>query len=153
MRFFEMEVLKDGQQLYEVIVNDSEEENKVLRSAAFQRVVPEVYTYRCAITGMQVSNDRHVRLIDACHIVPWVDTFDDSISNGIALSPTLHRAFDRGMIGIAEDYSVIVAKDLREAESAHALLPFRGQRLNLPYSREHWPGLKNLAEHRERWGL
>jgi hypothetical protein len=34
--------------------------------------------------------------------------FNRSISNGLALSPTFHRAFDRDLIAISDNYRVLV---------------------------------------------
>lgn len=134
-------------------VQEEEEEEQVLRSAAFKRKIPELYGHRCAITGLQVSSDRPASLIDACHIAPWADSFDDTISNGIALCPNMHRAFDRGLVGIASDMTVLVAADLRETESAYAIRPFAGRRLMLPVNERFHPAAENLAKHRERFGL
>jgi len=134
-------------------LQDEEEEEQVLRGAAFKRKIPELYDYRCAITGLRVQNSRAVNLIDACHIVPWADSYNDTISNGIALCPNMLRAFDRGLISIADDLTVLVAPDLRENESSHAIRPFVGKPLLLPKERQNWPALDNLAKHRERWGM
>lgn len=134
-------------------LQDEEEEEQVLRGAAFKRKIPELYDHRCAITGLRVQNRRAVNLIDACHIVPWADSFDDTISNGIALCPNMHRAFDRGLISIADDLTVLVAADLRENESSYAIRPFAGKSMMLPTDKRHWPAPENLARHRERWGF
>jgi putative restriction endonuclease len=131
---------------------EEEEEEVVLRSAAFKRKVPELYGHRCAITGLQVRSTRGPSLIDACHIVPWADSFDDTISNGIALCPNMHRAFDRGLISIAADYTVLVARDLQETDSTHAIRPFAGKPLLLPGDTHHRPAPEKLAQHRERFG-
>jgi putative restriction endonuclease len=134
-------------------LQDDEEEEQVLRGAAFKRKIPELYDHRCAITGLRVQNRRATSLIDACHIVPWADSFNDTITNGIALCPNMHRAFDRGLISIADDLTVLVAADLRENESSHAIMPFAGKSLLLPAEREHWPAQENLSRHRERFGF
>jgi putative restriction endonuclease len=83
--------------------------------------------------------------------VPWADSFNDTITNGIALCPNMHRAFDRGLISISDDLTVLVAADLRENESSHAITPFAGKPLLLPAQREHWPARENLSRHRERF--
>lgn len=134
-------------------LQDEEEEEQVLRGAAFKRKVPQLYGQRCAVTGLRVQSERRASLIDACHIVPWADSFDDTISNGIALCPNMHRAFDRGLISIASDHTLLVASDLRENESVYAIRPFAGKPLLLPTDRAHWPAEGNLSRHRERWGF
>lgn len=132
---------------------DAEEEEQILRSAAFKRKIPELYGHRCAITGLQVVSRSRTQLIDACHIVPWAESYDDTITSGIALSPTLHRAFDRGLIAISSDLRVLVAHDLREADSAHAIRPLAGRPLHLPADPRHHPSRENLARHRARHGF
>jgi putative restriction endonuclease len=73
------------------------------RDATFARRVLEAYGNRCAICGYQL------RLLDAAHIVPVADSLStDRTENGLALCPTHHRAFDRGIIGIAEDGTIVV---------------------------------------------
>ena len=69
--------------------------SRLSRDSAFAKRVVEAYQNRCAITRMQL------RLVDAAHILPVAhqDSTDD-VKNGIALSPTLHRAFDNGLVYI-----------------------------------------------------
>jgi putative restriction endonuclease len=69
------------------------------RSASFRQQVLHAYDNRCSVTRMQL------RLVDAAHILPVQaeETIDD-VRNGIALSPTYHRAFDAGLIYLDEDY-------------------------------------------------
>jgi putative restriction endonuclease len=45
-----------------------------------------------------------LRLVDAAHILPVgaVDSTDD-VQNGVALSPTYHRAFDNALIFLDEN--------------------------------------------------
>ena len=69
------------------------------RWSSFRRVVLQAYENRCAVTGLQL------KLIDAAHIVPvGAQGGSDSVRNGIALSPTYHRAYDRGLIFLDEQY-------------------------------------------------
>jgi putative restriction endonuclease len=131
---------------------DEEEEEQLLRSNAFKRTIPRIYDHQCAITGLRIQDGDRMHLIDACHIVPWADSFDDTVGNGIALSPTMHRAFDRGLISIAADLTVLVTARLQENESAHAIRPFVGKPLFLPMEPRYLPALENLAWHRGRWG-
>ena len=69
------------------------------RLASFRRQVLNAYENRCAVTRWQM------RLVDAAHILPVAAGVEsiDHIRNGIALSPTYHRAFDRGVIYLDED--------------------------------------------------
>jgi len=64
------------------------------------------YENRCAVTRAQL------RLIDAAHILPVpAGDSSDHITNGIALSPTLHRAYDNCLIYLDEDYIMRLNKE------------------------------------------
>ncbi|HXA76895.1 MAG TPA: HNH endonuclease [Candidatus Acidoferrales bacterium] len=63
------------------------------REAGFRQRVLFAYGNRCAVTRVQL------RLVDAAHILPvGAPGSVDLVRNGIALSPTYHRAFDAGLI-------------------------------------------------------
>ncbi|MGA2904384.1 MAG: HNH endonuclease signature motif containing protein [Candidatus Korobacteraceae bacterium] len=48
-----------------------------------------------------------LRLVDAAHILPvGADGSTDQVQNGIALSPTYHRAFDAGLIYLDERHEM-----------------------------------------------
>jgi putative restriction endonuclease len=67
------------------------------RVAGFKRRVLFAYGNRCAVTRLQL------RLVDAAHILPvGAPGSVDHVRNGIALSPTYHRAFDAGLIYLDE---------------------------------------------------
>lgn len=65
------------------------------REARFRPQVLRAYNFRCAVTGIAL------RLVDAAHIIPVSDPAStDEPSNGIALNPLHHRAYDSGLLGI-----------------------------------------------------
>ena len=89
---------------YELVLrkNDSSIEthipsDKAARSASFRRVVLDAYDYRCAATGWRIILPS-VSLVEAAHLIPWSESNDDSVQNGIALMPTYHRAMDANLI-------------------------------------------------------
>lgn len=125
------------------------EEELFLRGSAFRKAVPRAYGYTCAISGMRVSA-AGIMMIDACHIVPFSRTHDDTIGNGIALCPNLHRAFDRHLIAIDGNFRVLVKTDFAEsADSDYGIKKYAGRELLLPSERRYWPLKENLAWHRE----
>ena len=79
------------------------------RDAAFARMVRRAYCGRCAISGLTLRNGGGRAEVQAAHIRPLEDDGPDVIANGPALSGTLHWMFDRGLLTIAEDHSVIVS--------------------------------------------
>lgn len=122
-----------------------------VRSVVFKTEVPKKYGFTCAISNHQLTAISDLQMIDACHIKPWSRTKDDSIQNGITLSPTLHRAFDRFLISIDEGYRVVVSKAFTEdATSPFNLSQFSGKRIVLPERPEWYPSQEALAWHRSQ---
>jgi putative restriction endonuclease len=81
------------------------------RDAAFAIAVKSAYRETCAITGLKIINGGGRAEVQAAHIRPVADRGPDSIRNGIALCSTIHWMFDRGLISIEDDFSVLVARD------------------------------------------
>jgi putative restriction endonuclease len=67
----------------------------------------------------------------------------------IALCPNMHRAFDRGLIAIDDDYRVVVSKNFMESYSHYTIKQYDRKEINLPENRRMWPGKKNLRNQRE----
>ncbi len=116
------------------------------RSAVFQSRVPKIYNYTCAISGQRVTATSGIQMIDACHITPWSSSKNDTIQNGISLTPTLHRAFDRRLIGINGDYRVVVSDAFVEnGDSPYNLRQFHGRKILLPEREGWWPNREGLV--------
>jgi putative restriction endonuclease len=81
--------------------------------------------------------------------VPFSVSHDDRVTSGLAFCPNIHRAFDRGLIAIADDYSVMLSSHIREkSEHAYSLNKFDGAPMALPEHRSAWPELELLRWHR-----
>jgi putative restriction endonuclease len=80
------------------------------RDAAFAMAVKTAYQDTCAITGFKIINGGGGSEVQAAHIQPVVDRGPDSVRNGIALCSTMHWMFDRGLISIDDDLSILVAR-------------------------------------------
>jgi putative restriction endonuclease len=127
----------------------AEEEELYLRTSAFRKAVPRAYGFTCAISGMRIIA-AGISMVDSCHIIPFSQSHDDTIGNGIALCPNLHRAFDRHLITIDDDYRLQLKTDFAEAiESDYGIKKYEGRQLLLPADKKHWPLKMNLAWHRE----
>ncbi len=98
---------------------------------------------------MRVDATNNINMIDACHIIPFSESFDDTIANGIALCPNLHRAFDRGLIGIDGKYRVVVSNTFRENDCNYSIRNFEGKEIILPKQKEYYPNRENLDWHRD----
>jgi putative restriction endonuclease len=153
----ETQILNDDRESYaeritelrESLSNDEFEEEIFVRSGVFKREIPKIYDYQCAISGMRVESTTNAQLVDACHIIPFAISKDDTITNGISLSPNLHRAFDRGLLTINADYVVRISPAIKENESPYSLRQFEGKQINLPIETKYYPSIENLNWHRK----
>jgi putative restriction endonuclease len=129
------------------------------RRAAFRREVLTAYDYRCAVTGLglgSVALSKSQGVLDAAHIRPVQAQGVDSVSNGLALTPTLHRLFDNGLFSM--DYvdghlevvtSARLAPEMVEVEERGVSLALRsGTRLLLPESPSMRPNRQQVLYHR-----
>lgn len=120
------------------------------RSASFALRVLEAYENRCAMCGVQL------RVLDAAHIVPVAEpTSTDRTDNGLALCPTHHRAYDRGLLGVAEDGTILLNERrvgaLKSAGFGGGLDEFQswsrvGQPIFRPSDPDKAPAAANLRE-------
>jgi len=114
----------------------------------FRAAVLAAYDFRCCVTGLAVPE-----LLVAGHIIPWATDATERMNphNGLCLNALHDRAFDRGLMIIADDFTVHFADSLRSkstgyAESLNWLLKYEGQKITLP--RKFGPNLELLAKHR-----
>ena len=129
-------------------LNETEFEEEIfVRGGVFKKEIPKIYKFQCAISSMRIETSRNIQMIDACHIVPFAISNNDTIQNGISLSPNLHRAFDRGIITINSDYIVKVSSQIKENDSVFSLNQFDGKQIFLPENKTFWPLLENLEWH------
>jgi len=117
--------------------------SRLARDSDFRRKVTVAYDRKCAVTGLQL------RLIDAAHILPvGSDGSTDEVTNGVCLSPTYHRAYDRGLIYLTEDRRMIIndqkKRDLVRLGLGGGLPEFEshlGREIYLPPDRRQWPSV------------
>jgi putative restriction endonuclease len=117
------------------------------RDAAFAAQVRDAYGGACAMTDLKLVNGGGRTEAQAAHIRPVAAGGSDSIRNGLALSGTLHWMFDRGLVSVADDFSILVAKG-RVPEAMLGLLRDE-RRLRLPERTEARPHAAYLRFHRE----
>ena len=118
------------------------------RDVAFRRKVREAYDYRCAMSGLRLRNGGGRPEVQAAHIRPVERLGSDSVRNGLALSGTLHWMFDRGLVSVAEDHTILVSRNKVPGEVVDRLL-LPGGKLQLPADQRNWPHSENLRWHRE----
>lgn len=120
------------------------------RGSVFRREVVKIYNETCCMSGLRVAATFTITMVDACHIIPFATNFDNSLTNGIALCPNLHRAFDRGLIAVDDNYQVILSSAFTEnRKSLFNFHQLEGQQLNLPKEGRFHPSLNAFAWHRK----
>jgi len=134
---------------FEQLNQAEREEELILRSHIFRKAVLEIYDGRCAISGMKLEFGKNVTMVDACHIIPFADAQGDTISNGVALSPTLHR----GLVSVSNDYRVLVHPRLTDHFPQVGIQQFKGQELHLPQDSRFYPSPEKFAQHRQRFAM
>jgi putative restriction endonuclease len=153
----ETQMLNDNRAVYssrikelkESLPQEQFEEEIFVRGGIFKKEIPKIYNYHCAISGMRIESSTNAQLVDACHIVPFAISKDDTITNGISLSPNIHRAFDRGLITINSEYIIRVSPAIKENDSPFSLKQFDGKQIILPSNIHFYPSIENLDWHRK----
>lgn len=135
------------QRLKQTLPEDEFEEEVFVRGGIFKKTIPKIYDYTCCITGMRIQSSHNVQMIDACHIYPFSVYNNDHATNGIALSPTLHRAFDRGLVTINPQYIIRISPTLKEDNSSFTISQFEGHRILLPENAKNYPSPESLSWH------
>lgn len=113
----------------------------------FRRSVLSAYDYRCCITGLAIP-----KLLVASHIVPWRNDVENRLNpeNGLCLSMLHDKAFDIGMITIAEDFTVCVSNEYVDTTDdffKSSLQAYHGKPIRR--SEKFSPGEEFLSHHRE----
>ena len=117
------------------------------RDRVFSTGIKRAYDNTCAISGLRIINGGGRAEAQAAHIRPVHANGPDSLRNGVALSSTFHWMFDRGLISIDDDYSLLFK---RNAVPGNALsLVNRDRRLRVPEQEIYRPHRRFLEYHRE----
>jgi putative restriction endonuclease len=122
--------------------------SRPFRDRVFRRAVIGAYESRCAITGLKFVNGGGRAEVEAAHIRPVEHSGPDSVTNGIALSGTVHWMFDRGLIGLSDDLEVMVSGQVNDLESVDRLLQ-PSRRAFAPADPTLRPHPRFIAWHRE----
>ncbi len=125
--------------------------SRLVRGSNFRRKVIVAYDRKCCVTGMQL------RLIDAAHILPvGAEGSTDDVQNGLCLSPTYHRAYDRKLIYLTEERRMLINPKERDKliqlGLGGGLQEFEshlGKEIFLPPDRNQWPRLEFIRSANE----
>jgi len=115
-----------------------------IRDVAFRRHVRIAYANTCAITGLRFFDRKGCPEVQGAHIWPVEENGPDSVRNGIAMTATVHWLFDRGLISVGDDFSVLRSSKHQDALAA---LPLRDV-MTVPEKISDRPHPSYLAWHR-----
>jgi putative restriction endonuclease len=138
----------------EVVIASShqspEEANQKGREARFRLQVVPIYQYACALTGYRIMTVSSSSIIDAAHIHQFADSGNNDVRNGLALCKNAHWLFDNGLWTIADDFTILVARDhfTEDSPDQKPLVEYHGQRIRLPIDPACYPARDYLAWHR-----
>jgi putative restriction endonuclease len=124
-------------------------EEQIVRSVEFPKAVKQVYDNTCAVSGLKVEISGINPLLEACHIKPFSEDYQDVIVNGIAMSPTFHTAFDKGLLAINDSYKIIISRSVSRNKRTDMLWSIDNTELTLPKEERFYPSLEYLDWHRK----
>ncbi|WP_420616217.1 HNH endonuclease [Candidatus Palauibacter sp.] len=117
------------------------------RDRVFSAAVRAAYDNTCAVTGLRIINGGGRPEVQAAHIKPFAESGPDSMRNGLALSGTAHWMFDRGLISVADDYTLLLREGAIPGHFFRIINEDR--RLKVPETPSHRPHPNFLNYHRE----
>lgn len=131
-------------------IQNLEKKHRPRRDPNFRVKVLLAYKYRCAICDYDTRMYEKVIGLEAAHIRWHASGGPDEVSNGLALCMIHHKAFDRGGIGLADDFTLLVSPALHGQNEAwnYWFSRFEDQIIRLPQYSMHKPDLKHLQWHR-----
>lgn len=121
---------------------------RISRSRAFQRLVRQHYQEKCAICKKGLLHPDGRSELEAGHIVSRSKKGSDDIRNGMLFCRGHHWAFDVGLVGVSDDYELIVSDAAKQLQENDALLAFENKPISVPSNVGYHPAIEALAWHR-----
>lgn len=159
------DIIFDLNEVYLRAEGDIESGKKTTRSSKeqtdFRNAVLKAYGYKCAITGesIQIKNEKNKKtyLLDAAHIIPYSDSGSFAVTNGIALSPHMHRIFDKRLFAFKynEDgtLEIVVTKSAKVKDVTGVLTSLDKKRVYLPKKQEYHPNTSAIMYRKKKYLL
>lgn len=122
---------------------------RTIRDRIFRTRVLKAYDRRCAFTGFQFINGGGRAEVEAAHIKSVQDKGPDVVQNGLALSGTVHWMFDRGLLTVADDATVLLSNYINDVDGVRKILRADG-RARFPDDPRDAPDPAFLKWHREK---
>ena len=131
-------------------VHVTPEPAEAVRDQGFRRAIVRAYEHRCAMCGLRIRTADGHTVIDAAHIIPWSESQNDDVRNGLALCRLCHWTFDEGLIAVSDAYRIRLSPQLTANQNAPGHLSTLGGRPFVgPEDRDLWPFVDSLRWHRQ----
>ncbi len=128
---------------------EESEQKKKVRDQGFRKAIITLYSHRCALCGIRMLTPEGHTIVDAAHVKPWKDSFDDRPTNGMALCKLCHWSFDKGLMSVGKKYEVLVSKRIMvEQNYPGHILTLTDRPIFTPEQENFWPAQDNLQWHR-----
>jgi len=147
---YSQELLKvaETKTAFEADKEESEQRKKV-RAQGFRKAIITLYSHRCALCGIRMLTPEGHTIVDAAHVKPWKESFDDRPTNGMALCKLCHWSFDKGLMSVGKKYEVLVSKRVVvEQNYPGHILTLTDRPIFTPEKETFWPAQDNLHWHR-----
>ena len=122
----------------------------IARDTAFRETMLSQYDRRCAVSGIGLATQA-IFEVQAAHVIGLCDGGADEPRNGIALTGTLHWAFDQGLFVVGEDRRIIVPPAVSAMGENEWLTQFHGRRIMEARSENLRTAAEAFTWHREKF--
>jgi putative restriction endonuclease len=127
----------------------SDERRNRVRDQGFRRAIVTLYNHRCALCGIRMLTADGHTIVEAGHIIPWKESYDDRPSNGMAMCRLCHWFFDEGLMTVGQEYEVLVSSRVgMEQNLPGHIFSLTGRGILKPAEEQLWPAQENLGHHR-----
>lgn len=131
--------------------SEETEIRKKIRDQGFRKAIVQLYNHRCALCGIRMLTPEGHTVVEAAHIKPWHESYNDHPTNGMALCRLCHWSFDEGLMAVSKDYEVKVSRRVRvEKNFPGHILTLSDRKIVTPEKNQFWPDLDNLKWHFEK---
>jgi putative restriction endonuclease len=120
------------------VVRVETRQNRIARDSAFREVVRSQYGWLCAISRIALATPSMLHEVEAAHVVPLDAGGTDDIRNGMALTQTIHWAFDHGLMGVRPDRTIYIPRRVKRMKENAFLRQFE----NKPIAEAQDPALR-----------
>ena len=117
-----------------------------LGQGGFRSMIIDAYGRRCTVTG-----ERTLPALEAAHIIPYSETKQHDVRNGLLLRADIHKLFDEGYVTVNPQFRFEVSRRIKDDyENGRDYYALHGKQITLPADPGLSPGRDYLEAHSTR---